>query len=61
MPTLLLGGERTLPLHKLLDAEYATLLPNHRRVIIPDATHEMWDEQPVGCREETLKFLNQWK
>ncbi len=61
IPTLLLGGERTLPLHKLLDAEYAALLPNHRRVIIPDATHEMWDEQPVACREETLAFLDRSK
>jgi non-heme chloroperoxidase len=56
-PTLLLGGESTLPLQKILDAQYAALLPDCRRVIIAHATHEMWDEQPASCREQTLKFL----
>ena len=56
-PTLLMGGESTLPLQKLLDAQYEALLPDCRRVIIKQATHEMWDEQPVSCREQTLKFL----
>ena len=56
-PTLLMGGEATLPLQKLLDAQYAALLPNCQRVVIEHATHEMWDEQPVACREKTLQFL----
>lgn len=56
-PTLLLGGAQTLTLHKLLDAQYAVLLPHCTRVIIPNATHEMWDEQPADCREKTLEFL----
>jgi len=60
-PTLLMGGEQTLPLHRLLDAQYAAVLPNNRRLIIPKATHEMWDEQPVACREAALTFLDQWK
>jgi pimeloyl-ACP methyl ester carboxylesterase len=60
-PTLLMGGEHTLLLHQLLDAQYAALLPNNHRVIIPKATHEMWDEQPVACRETALTFLEQWK
>ncbi len=56
-PTLLMGGEATLPLQKLLDAQYAALLPNCQRVVIEHATHEMWDEQPVACREKALQFL----
>ena len=57
VPTLLLEGANTLPLHRLLDAQSAALLPNHRKVIIENATHEMWDEQPAVCREATLAFL----
>jgi pimeloyl-ACP methyl ester carboxylesterase len=56
-PTLLMGGAQTLTLHKLLDAQYAALLPHSTRVVIPNATHEMWDEQPALCREKTLEFL----
>jgi pimeloyl-ACP methyl ester carboxylesterase len=60
-PTLLMEGQHTLPLHRLLDAQYAALLPNNRRLIIPKATHEMWDERPVACREAALTFLDRWK
>ncbi|MFL6588881.1 MAG: alpha/beta fold hydrolase [Chthoniobacterales bacterium] len=60
-PTLLMGGQHTLLLHRLLDAQYAALLPHNRRVIIPKATHEMWDEQPVACAEAALTFLDRGK
>jgi non-heme chloroperoxidase len=57
-PVLLMEGEHTLTLHKLLDVQYAALLPHYVRVTIPNATHEMWDEQPAVCREATFQFLN---
>ena len=58
-PTLLMEGHNTLALHRILNAQYAALLPNRRLVVIEHATHQMWDEQPVRCREETLQFLAQ--
>jgi non-heme chloroperoxidase len=56
-PTLLMQGEKTLPLHRILDAQYAALLPDRQLVTIEKAGHEMWEEQPVACREKTLHFL----
>lgn len=57
VPALLLTGERTIPVHAMVDAELARLLPNARRVLIPNATHDMWADAPERCREETLRFL----
>lgn len=57
MPILLLTAENTLPLHKLVNAELARLLPQAKYVTIADATHEMWDDQPDACAEAILAFL----
>ena len=56
-PTLLLSGERSLALHKLIDSQLATLLPHVERIILPDATHEMWNERPKECRDAALAFF----
>ena len=56
-PTLLLSGERTLPLHRHVDAQLERLLPKVRRVTLPGATHDMWAEAGERCRELTLEFL----
>lgn len=56
-PALLLSGERTIPVHDLVDAELARLLPHATRVKVPDATHDMWADAPEFCRERTLEFL----
>ncbi len=57
MPILLLTAANTLPLHKLVNAELARLLPQAKYVTIADATHEMWDEQPDACVDAILEFL----
>jgi pimeloyl-ACP methyl ester carboxylesterase len=57
LPTLLLTGERTLPIHQLVNAELERLLPHAQRACIRDATHGMWGEQPELCGETTLQFL----
>ncbi|OAI41959.1 hypothetical protein AYO41_05005 [Verrucomicrobia bacterium SCGC AG-212-E04] len=57
VPVLLMQGEKSLPLHRILDAQYAALLPNYKIAIVPNATHEMWDEQPAACREKSMEFL----
>jgi pimeloyl-ACP methyl ester carboxylesterase len=59
MPILLLAGENTGRLNKLVNAELQRLLPQAQRVTIPDTTHEMWSEQPEACSEAVLQFLQE--
>lgn len=56
-PVLMLSGARTIPLHALVDDELERLLPRVERVVIPDASHDLWADQPELCREATLSFL----
>lgn len=56
-PTLLLSGARTIPIHALVDAELERLLPSCERIVIPDASHDLWADQPERCRAATLEFL----
>jgi len=57
VPTLLLTGARTLPIHQFIDAELHSLLPHASSVTIPQAGHEMWADNADACRDATLKFL----
>ena len=60
VPTLLLCGENTLTIHKLVNDELDHLLkanPRAKRVTISRATHEMWSEQPEACRKAVFEFL----
>jgi pimeloyl-ACP methyl ester carboxylesterase len=56
-PTLLLSGASTIPLHALVDDELERLLPHSERIVIPDASHDLWADQPELCRAATLAFL----
>ncbi|MFN2563407.1 MAG: alpha/beta fold hydrolase [Gemmatimonadaceae bacterium] len=56
-PVLMLSGARTIPLHALVDDELQRVLPRARRVVIPEATHDLWADQPERCRELALAFL----
>ena len=56
-PTLLLSGQRSLALHHLIDEQLQKLLVNNERIVLPNATHEMWNEYPDECRKLTLAFL----
>jgi non-heme chloroperoxidase len=57
VPVLMLSGARTIPIHALVDDELTRLLPHATRVIVPDAAHDLWAEQPERCRDVTLAFL----
>ena len=57
MPILLLTAEKTLPIHQLVNRELVRLLPQAKHVTIPNATHEMWAEQPETCGKAVLTFL----
>ena len=56
-PALMLSGERTLNIHKFVDDELQPLLLNGERVMISNASHDMWSEQPEVCRRAALAFL----
>lgn len=56
-PTLMLSGERTLPIHKFVDDQLQPMLQSVERVIIPSASHDMWREHPEVCRQAALTFL----
>ncbi len=55
--TLMLSGENSYPLGKLIDAELERVLPNEQRVIVPEATHETCNEQPAFCVQAIRAFL----
>jgi pimeloyl-ACP methyl ester carboxylesterase len=56
-PTLLLTAERTHRIHQLVNDELARVMASAQRVIISDATHEMWSEQPEACERAAVQFL----
>jgi pimeloyl-ACP methyl ester carboxylesterase len=56
-PTLLLSGERSLRLHGMIDSRLERLLFRKERIIVPRATHEMWNEYPEECRTAALAFV----
>jgi non-heme chloroperoxidase len=58
-PALLLSGGRSLPVHALIDAELESLLAQGRRVVLPEASHDVWGDAPERCRAETLAFLSE--
>ena len=59
VPVLLLSGEKSPPSQKLIDEELERLLPEkgRQRVIIRDADHGMWFQQPEACRKAALELL----
>ena len=56
-PTLLLSGQRSLALHAAIDRQLQSLLIRNERIVLENATHEMWNEYPEVCRKATLAFL----
>jgi pimeloyl-ACP methyl ester carboxylesterase len=53
----MLSGGQTMNILKFVDSELQPLLANVERVVIPNATHDMWSEQPDVCRRAVLAFL----
>ncbi len=56
-PAVLLSGQRTLALNGVIDRQLEGLLPQAERIIVANATHEMWNEYPEECRKAALAFL----
>lgn len=58
-PTLLLSGQRSLKLSNAIDGQLKRLLPHGQRIVLANATHEMWSEYPEECRNATIAFLRE--
>jgi pimeloyl-ACP methyl ester carboxylesterase len=56
-PTQLLSGAKSYPFLGVIDAELARLIPGARRLIFPDANHQMWLQQPEACRAATFRNM----
>lgn len=52
------GGGKTYPMLHLIDAELEKLLPNGRRVVVPDASHGVCSEQPPACAAAIRALLD---
>ena len=57
IPILIVTGENTIRIHKLVNEELARLLPKAERAIIPKAGHGSARENPQAFNEAVLKFL----
>jgi pimeloyl-ACP methyl ester carboxylesterase len=56
-PVLLLSGAKSYPFLGLITTELARLLPNNQSVVLPDAGHQMWFQNPEECRKDVEGFL----
>ena len=58
LPTLFVGGGDTPGLLPVVLRVLATHVPNAKTVIIPEAGHNMFRQQPTAFCEAVLSFLN---
>jgi len=54
----MLSGGQTLNVLKFIDSELQPLLSKGERVVLPNASHEMWSNQPEAFRRAVLAFLS---
>lgn len=56
-PALLIGGELTRGMLPIVLKALAGAIPGARREMIPNATHSMFEQAPVGFSEIVVEFL----
>lgn len=59
VPVLMITGGRSYPLFRLVDDEVERHLPDVRRIIVPEGTHDVCSEQPSTCAEALRDFIAQ--
>jgi non-heme chloroperoxidase len=59
VPALLISGGKTADVHRLIDPEVERVIPNAKRVIIAEGTHDMCSEQPAACAAAIAKFIGE--
>jgi pimeloyl-ACP methyl ester carboxylesterase len=58
LPTLVVEGEQTIRIHRLVDDELLRCIPDSERAIIPEAGHGAPRDNPDAFNEAVLSFLN---
>jgi pimeloyl-ACP methyl ester carboxylesterase len=58
MPVLIVRGEHTDDLHRMIVEELATLLPTAERLVIPRAGHGSPRQNPAVFNAAVVAFLN---
>lgn len=58
IPVLIITGETTLKIHKLVNEELARLIPNVKTALIPEAGHGSPRENPAAFNEAMVSFLH---
>lgn len=56
-PVMIVEGEKTLPIHRFVNAELLHLLPEAEHLVIPNAGHGSAREKPQAFNEAVLRFL----
>lgn len=56
-PVLLISAAQSPAIFRLMIEELQQLLPNAQRVVIPDASHNMHEDNPLVFNREVLRFL----
>ena len=57
VPLLIISGDKTAPVHRLIDPELARTVPGSQRVVIAQGTHDMCSEQPAQCAAAIVSFI----
>jgi non-heme chloroperoxidase len=57
-PVLLLSGAKSYPFLGMITHELARLIPNSQTIVLPDAGHQMWFQDPETCRNDVETFLD---
>lgn len=57
VPVMILTGEKTKPIFKLITAELAQVTPDAVHIVIPGGTHDMCSEQPQACATAINQFI----
>jgi pimeloyl-ACP methyl ester carboxylesterase len=61
VPVLIITGEHTIKIHRLVNEELARLLPKAEQKTIPNAGHGSPRENPQAFIEAVLKFLGKMR
>jgi pimeloyl-ACP methyl ester carboxylesterase len=57
VPVLIVSGEETAPVHRLVDPELARVIPGSKRIVIAGGSHDMCAEQPEACAAAIADFI----